>query len=170
MIDGILIYLPYSVFFEKLFNEAIIHCIKLKYGATHSEKIKYKGLYLTHYLDSNTVAVSGSIHKYWNGGLHNANRFDYTSFVETLYKLEQEFGKELLLKRLSNVEIGMNIDLFMPVDLFLNSLISYGNRPFSVTIEPGKHIVSCKLNQYTYMLYNKAIQHFICRECVFRRY
>ncbi|MCF8459721.1 MAG: hypothetical protein K9G46_03280 [Flavobacteriales bacterium] len=70
--------------------------------------------------------IRGSLHRFANKGLHNANDFTYRMLLFVLYRLETEFGLCLRTSRLEGLETGLNLH-DMRVQLILDSIIWQGN-------------------------------------------
>ena len=73
-----------------------------------SRKANYKGLNFI-IEPKGIVKIKGSIHKFFNDGLHNANRFTYEDFQEAVNRLA-EFGVNPETALLRGFEIGLNLD------------------------------------------------------------
>ncbi|MFT5669069.1 MAG: hypothetical protein ACI9DK_003280, partial [Vicingaceae bacterium] len=73
-----------------------------------SRKAHYRGLDFI--LEPRGKAkVKGSIHKFYNNGLNNANRFTYEDLQEAVNQLKA-FGIEPENTKLKSFEIGLNLD------------------------------------------------------------
>ncbi|MDF0715753.1 hypothetical protein PY092_06310 [Muricauda sp. 334s03] len=74
------------------------------------------------------LKVSGSIHKYWNNGLHNANQFTFEDFNEAVRMLENQFELDLDKMFLQPPEYGVNLintpEIFDGIYLSNQDLIS----------------------------------------------
>ncbi|WP_321310549.1 hypothetical protein [Marinifilum fragile] len=89
-----------------------------------SRRASYKGLDFV-IEPRGKVKIKGSIHKYFNDGLHNANRFTFENFLEAVSQLS-EFGVIPEKAVLRGFEIGLNIDLTsckIPSKTFLDSIL-----------------------------------------------
>ncbi|WP_461641253.1 hypothetical protein [Labilibaculum euxinus] len=73
-----------------------------------SRKASYKGLDFI-IEPRGKAKIKGSIHKFFNDGAHNANRFTYDNFQEAVKRLS-EFGVNPQTALLRGFEIGLNLD------------------------------------------------------------
>ncbi len=73
-----------------------------------SRKASYKGLDFI-IEPRGKAKIKGSIHKFFNDGAHNANRFTYDNFQEAVKRLS-EFGVNPQMALLRGFEIGLNLD------------------------------------------------------------
>jgi len=73
-----------------------------------SRKASYKGLDFI-IEPKGKVKIKGSIHKFFNDGAHNANRFTFDNFLEAVSRLS-EFGVIPDKAILRGFEIGLNLD------------------------------------------------------------
>ena len=90
--------------------------IKEKYTA------KYRGLIFTikrKYTGGFYYNVSGSLHKYYNYGRHNANDFSFEQFVEVLRDFKKDFGIDPNTAILHGLEFGFNLNLLIKANEFL---------------------------------------------------
>ena len=111
MIDGIIIEL--IDFDSKLWecNPKLDFFVLKNLGSDEevgSRKAKYRGLDFI-IEPKGKVKIKGSIHKFFNGGEHNANRFTYENFLEAVNQLTS-FGVKPDAAILRGFEIGLNID------------------------------------------------------------
>ena len=73
-----------------------------------SRKASYKGLDFI-IEPKGKAKIKGSIHKFFNDGQHNANRFTYDDFQEAVNRLS-EFGVQPETALLRGFELGLNLD------------------------------------------------------------
>lgn len=111
MIDGIIIEL--IDFDSKLWecNPKLDFFVLKNLGSDEevgSRKAHYRGLDFI-IEPKGKVKIKGSIHKFFNGGEHNANRFTYENFLEAVNQLTS-FGVKPDAAILRGFEIGLNID------------------------------------------------------------
>ncbi len=124
-----------------------------------SRKAEYKDL--TFILYSNqTLIISGSLHKYYNDGLHNYNDFTYSAFLLVLKDLKDKFNiepKECILKCL---EIGVNIIPPIATDVILTYCHLHKTQPFEwqKNSNQGKY-KQVEHSQYIIKIYNKALHY-----------
>jgi hypothetical protein len=120
---------------------------------------KYCGLEFFVY-PSGRVKIQGSLHKFWNDGVHNYNEFTLQDVISTIRRLEYLFELDSHSTRVANLEFGLNIDTpFAPNEL-LNNLIIYKNIPFSPMKTKGRGKgKEAPLSQYCIKIYNKGAQY-----------
>jgi hypothetical protein len=104
---------------EKRFNDEI------KEFVTKS----YKNLYFTKY--QNRLEIKGSIHYFFNIGLHNANDFYLSNCIDTIVQLQDIFNLNLKKCFLINLEYGINVNPVIPVSDLIHNLIYHEKRQFS---------------------------------------
>ncbi|MFL0088547.1 hypothetical protein [Tenacibaculum maritimum] len=107
---------PLLVFIEK------IEKVNFKTGEIYYiNKRKYLNLTFSFKIDSQEklqeLTVRGSVHKFYNGGLHNANTMSFNDFKTTLDKYVSLFGLDLTKCELLPFEYGTN--------LYLNEFSNY---------------------------------------------
>lgn len=119
----------------------------------------YKSLKFRIY-DSGFFTLSGSLHKFWNGGEHNFNDFGFNEINETLSELKNKFGilpENSILKRL---ELGVNIVTpYRPKEI-IQSCLFHGTGPFkwTYTKDKGSYIL-CAKQEYSIKIYDKTHQY-----------
>lgn len=112
MIDGIHFEIP---------AESIVNNDILEFRSNGDRyRAKYKGLILDRYAQS--CKVNGSIHKYFNNGLHNYNDFTLSNYIEVLNDLSKVLNVSPEFIRIGRIEIGVNIDLDVDIYEFLSSV------------------------------------------------
>jgi len=106
--------------------------------------------------------IKGSIHKFFNDGIHNANRFTYEDFLEAVNRLSI-FGVKPDSAILRGFEIGLNIDTSsckIDTNIFLDSILyCRGARRSDMDIngKPG-YGYSYKTTNAKYKFYDKSFQ------------
>ena len=150
MIDGI----NCRVHGESLKN--IMYSGKLDFKNFGNRKeAKYKGLIITVFYNPLSCFIRGSIHKYFNDGLHNANLFTRKDFLDTIKQLEEElylYPEDMEVRR---IEIGINIPIDYPVRSFIEMItLINGKNPTRI-----KYGVELKFNQYSIKAYAKSLQY-----------
>ncbi|HXI01474.1 MAG TPA: hypothetical protein VNI52_14490 [Sphingobacteriaceae bacterium] len=88
----------------------------------------YKGLDIRVY-DSGTVLIAGSLHYFFNEGLHNYNQFTISDLTHTLNKLQTELGINPNTARIQTLEFGVN--LTTDPTPFINSLVTHKTNQFN---------------------------------------
>ncbi|RPD40530.1 hypothetical protein EG028_14590 [Chitinophaga barathri] len=106
-----------------------------------------------------THCLKGSLHKYHNGGAHNANSFPFAELVKTVQGLEASFSVLPDRATLHGLEIGVNIWLpFSPLRV-LKQVICYINKPFTQIDRRNRRLgLVCSLCEYDVKLYDKGAQ------------
>ncbi len=103
--------------------------------------------------------IEGSLHKFFNGGLHNLNDFSITDIHQTLITLKDEFGIIPEQTTIHNLEFGLNILIDIPADQFLKGIICMPNKEFTVLdIKKLKIGKVCQRSEYSIKLYDKGLQ------------
>lgn len=105
------------------------------------------------------LTINGSLHKYHNGGEHNASTFRFSSLLDTISGLCAAIGLQPDELELHGIEIGVNIPLpFTPLRV-LNNAVCYKNKPFQLIHKRNKRKgLRCCLWDYEVKLYDKAVQ------------
>ncbi len=136
--------------------ENIMHSPKLQFANyPNRTEAKYKGLIITIYKESMSCHLRGSIHKFKNDGLHNADLFTYQDFISALKKLELEleiYSKDLYVIKF---EIGVNVPLGYPVHQCINTVAFINNKmPIKTTYN-----MLVTHQQYSIKVYSKSKQY-----------
>lgn len=126
---------------------------------TPHKKAHYRNLEFVIY-SSNTVYISGSLHKYFNDGLHNYNTFNFDGFLDVLDDLKEKFNilpKNCIIK---NLEIGLNIEPPVKasdiVDYCFLHKTNILTNPINDTTGNYKQV---KHSQYLVKIYDKSLQY-----------
>ena len=106
--------------------------------------------------------IKGSIHKFFNDGLHNANCFTYENFTEAVKRLSI-FGVKPANTKLKSFEIGLNLDTStckIDTKIFLGSILYCRGTQRSEMELNGKtgYGYAYKTTNTTYKFYDKAEQ------------
>lgn len=70
-------------------------------------KKKYRGLLFTLFADK--LEITGSLHYYFNNGVHNTNDFSFPNCIRIIYELQSVFDLNLHECLIVNLEFGLNI-------------------------------------------------------------
>ncbi|WP_026726463.1 hypothetical protein [Flavobacterium sasangense] len=89
----------------------------------------YKNLYFTKF--QNRLEIKGSLHYFFNGGLHNANDFNIYDCIGTIEQIKELFKLDLYKCKLINLEYGVNINPIIKVDDLVQNLIYHEKRQFT---------------------------------------
>lgn len=123
---------------------------------------KVQGLIFTFWPDGR-IELNGSLHKYFNQGLHNHNDFGLKELIITLNILEYTFGINPMKTFLNGLEIGVNIELPYSPGILLKSLILHNGKPFTDQQNKTKHFRECSHFQYYIKIYDKGKQYQLDR-------
>ena len=121
------------------------------------DKAKYKGL--TFEIEQDKYEMFGSIHKYFNDGLHNANDFTIDEYREALIRLSHEFGINPQIIPFTSTEFGVNIVLPCDAKKFLKSLVMYRDsktKPITTDKYGGLEV---RFDEYKIKIYIKSSQY-----------
>lgn len=119
----------------------------------------YRGLTFKVY-HHGPVYFSGSLHKYWNEGLHNYNLFDYNAFLDVLNDLNIKFGICPSSSQLRAIEVGVNVNPPIPTIEIIDNCLMHSTRPFEYKYhsDEGRY-KQCEHSQYIIKLYDKALHY-----------
>lgn len=134
----------------------IMHCDKLQFkDYLNRSEGKYKGLIVTVYKDAMTCYLRGSIHLFNNDGRHNADLFTYQDFIDSLNKLEEEFGISSSDLQIIRLEIGVNIPLPYPEWQCINTISEIQN----MMPTKKRNGLLVEYSQYVIKVYSKSKQY-----------
>lgn len=105
----------------------------------------------------NRLEISGSLHKLFNSGLHNANDFTVSDCIKTINKLCSHFSMDNTLCYVINLEFGVNITAPVNVSDLVQWLRFHGRNKF----EPYKKYDQCfsaGTDYFKVKAYNKTLQ------------
>ncbi len=97
--------------------------------------------------------VSGSLHKFSNGGNHNANDYLFTDFLDTLNQLHTELNINPDITQINGFEFGVNIKLPTNPETVLNRLILYKSNSGANNSKSYKEF---KFSDYSFKIYDKS--------------
>jgi hypothetical protein len=118
----------------------------------NSKTAKYKGMVISLHPDS--CYIRGSIHKYHNGGNHNANDFRLTDFIQALNDLSATLGFEPAVTRFHTLEFGVNVDLPFEAHRLIGSVLYYNNG----AITTDRKGLTINFEDYDVKIYLKEIK------------
>ena len=117
---------------------------------------RYKNLYFIKH--QNRVEVSGSIHYFYNDGLHNADDFYIEYCINAINQIKDLFSIDLNKCQIINLEYGVNINPIINVTDLIHNLVYHEKRQFT---RPTTHC-SFKLAGYEaykqIKAYDKSVQ------------
>ena len=110
--------------------------------------------------DSGNIYVSGSLHKYFNHGLHNYNDFDINAIRVVLMDLKQKFDivpEKCILK---NIELGVNVITPIDQNTILDNCLLHKTRllEYQIHNDEGRY-KQCLHSQYIVKIYNKTLHY-----------
>lgn len=128
-------------------------------GAVISRIAKYLNLKIK-IINETYININGSIHKYYNNGLHNYNNFTIINLVEAFSDLSLKFGINPYNTLLHNLEFGVNVIVPYPTNEVLNSIISYKGKEYEVERYNGKgYLLRFTFDHYELKIYNKGLRY-----------
>lgn len=83
--------------------------------------------------DSGLTIIEGSLHKYWNNGEHNYNDFSLKDVKIVLSEFLDVFKISPGDANITQLEIGLNIQIEYPIDQVLQNLFFHRKEPFQWT-------------------------------------
>jgi hypothetical protein len=117
--------------------------------------LEYKNLVITIY--KNKVAIlTGSLHYFYNDGIHNYNNFTFTNLVNTLVEVAKLLEIELKNIILQNIEFGVNIILSFLVQNITNNLLLHNKKEFLKPYDFDYR--RAQYQRYWLKIYNKGNQ------------
>lgn len=125
------------------------------YYSKDNIKIKY-------FVDSGLITLQGSLHKYFNDGLHNHNLFTYENYLNALKRLKNEFGVSPENLYLYQIEFGVNIKPPIKTNIILENILNFKGKSIENKIRDNRgsyyNQFEFKAN-YIVKIYNKAKQY-----------
>jgi len=126
---------------------------------------KYKSLKLE--VNSHSVTISGSIHKFYNEvmgqGYQNFDDFSYVKLEEAISIIQDELHVDLNDSRVQNLEFGVNIKIDRCPTNFLkeNLILMKYKEPKIEDFNYKGHFREFEFSQYYMKVYNKGAQYGI---------
>ncbi len=133
------------------------------------KKTYHKKTYLglTFNLLEDRLEITGSLHKYFNNGVHNANDFSITDCIQTVSELKEVFSLDLSQCKIVNLEFGLNLLPDTDVQTIIYHLLLHGKNQFRPlpNLEHAKQAGSFNargyLNEYKFIkAYAKGFEPF----------
>lgn len=120
----------------------------------------YKGIKIT-IADSGFIEFSGSIHKYFNDGIHNYDQFTYSGYKVALNRIFEDFKILPDNMWIQNLEYGVNITPPVKSQIILNNCFLHKRQPISKPINNnnGHYIQAEHKGNYYLKVYDKAKQY-----------
>lgn len=123
-----------------------------KYYEAEYQDLKFK-IY-----DSGRVFVSGSLHKYFNEGVHNYNLFTIDDLHETIKDITYKFAFQPKDTWITQMEVGLNLLVSMNPSEIVNSLFMYPYKPYIRVTPDDGYIKKCRMSQVELKGYDKTKQ------------
>lgn len=142
-------------------NQSLTFTPELKDGdVLHKYSTTIDGMKMQIMEESKRTTISGSIHKYWNGGKHNHNDFDENSFNQAMQMLLELFGVSNNHLKVIALEYGVNLTTEHPVRLILDHCLQHKSKDIESKISNvrGK-FHQAEHDRYILKLYNKGLQY-----------
>ncbi len=165
MIDGI--FLKYYTSNEDTHLLRMPNGIIKVYTRDHSpvdgivtDKIQGLGLTLAPAVNGGySFFIRGSIHKFFNNGITNADQFTFSNLKISVNKISDLFQIEPEMFNIHSIEFGVNLHLEVPPEKIIKNIVSYKFKPFSLlNVERHKVGLICKLDDHALKIYDKAKQ------------
>lgn len=150
MIDGIMCLVGGNSIESILDNNALSYISK---NGDDQLEAKYKGLIITFIKKTYRCYIRGSIHKFKNEGVHNADLFTYQDFVSATSKLATELNVVVEDLDIIRFEIGINIPLSLPTHEYINCISEVNNL---IPTEKKKRSILLRYTQYDVKIYSKS--------------
>ncbi len=106
-----------------------------------------------------TLCILGSIHKFFNNGMHNFNDFTYLNIVEVIDRLDLLFSLTIDNCRINLNEIGVNIISPVPSKKILKGLLSHRNSRFKSFSFENADFYQVIHHNFYFKIYDKAKQY-----------
>lgn len=128
---------------------------------------RYENLYFTKFF--NRLEISGSIHKFYNNDVHNADDFTIKKVIQVIDHLKELFELDLEKCFIINLEYGINIISPIAINKLIANLIYHEKRQFYRTTKHLYYEIAGVDAYKNIKVYNKHIQHpKFCKENTFR--
>ena len=126
---------------------------------TPKKTASYKGLLFTIYYNGR-VTIQGSLHKYFNDGLHNHNDFDLIGVRRVLRDFKELFDISPSDCIITQLELGVNVMPPIPTNEMLKYSFMHKTTQFVYVrcSEEGRYIQAEHLS-YIVKMYNKSLQY-----------
>ena len=126
------------------------------------ETATFKNLVFINYVESGRLLLFGSLHTFYNNGLHNHNDFDSNGFAHVLKELETIFGILPHHLKIYCLEWGVNIKPPIETETILNHCIEHKRKKIVPQIKhDSANFCTAEHDEYVLKLYDKALQNGI---------
>lgn len=171
MIDGIKIVIFDPELILRVWNNPLLEYYSEEQRRITKDELKetttrsYKNLLFVKH--TNCLIIKGSIHVFFNNGLHNANDFSFVASIATIHLLTEKLDLDLSKCIIQNLEFGLNILPETDVKNIINWLKYHERNEFYKDPElqyskrSQKYDKDSKANHYKVIkAYAKGIQEF----------
>ena len=110
--------------------------------------------------DTGSIYIYGSLHKYFNKGLHNYNHFDINAIRGVLDDIKKKFNITPHQCILKNIELGVNIKTPIEPNTILNNCFLHKTKllEYQIHSDEGKYKQG-EHAQYIVKIYNKTLHY-----------
>ena len=108
------------------------------------------------------VEFEGSLHKNFNGGLHNHNDLNVYNVSSVVCDVEDKIKFDAYNTEINVLEFAVNIKTPFPPKLLLDNLLVHKGEPFVLDKRKYKnksHYYTCVHSQFIIKIYNKSLQY-----------
>jgi hypothetical protein len=113
MLDFLKIAIFDSTEIEKIWNNPLLEYFSEKKKRISIDEVTQKNIksYKNMMFEKhqNCLIITGSIHKFFNEGIHNANDFSFVNSIKTVLHLAEKSSLDLTKCIIQNLEFGLNI-------------------------------------------------------------
>lgn len=103
--------------------------------------------------------ITGSLHRYYNEGLTNDDRYTFAALQATITDLCQRFGLDASAVVVENIEIGVNLLLPFAAARVIDAVVVCHNKPFAHLNKANARLGKvCLFTEYEVKLYDKGKQ------------
>jgi hypothetical protein len=123
-------------------------------------KAKFNNLQFVYYPETGRMLFAGSLHKFYNHGIHNHNDFTVNRFWRAIRRLKEQFGITPKNIKINQLEWGVNVVLPIKTSTFLNHCLFISNKRVINTMDTRQakyHLAT--FDEYCIKLYDKGLQH-----------
>lgn len=163
MIDYVKLQINSKIFVDNLRRNQLIN-IKNESddntGELEKQRAKYRNIQFLLYPDGKVI-IEGSLHKYYNEGIHNFNDFGFSELQEVIKDLSQKFDLEPQTAFIHGFEFGVNILTDLNPSEVLKMIVFYGkNSVNKMTVSANNSDgIICKQTNHVLKIYNKGLQY-----------
>ena len=117
--------------------------------------------------ESGSIKIKGSLHKYYNQGIHNYNDFSKSAFLVVLNELNSLFNINPCQLKIVGLEYGINIEPPIKSDEIISNLIMHKKVEFENTINnTSGNYKQARHFDYILKIYNKSKQYKLNDEVI----